>query len=164
MNWHGFCLGMNSPDRPDLAPPYLPHPTISSLGTDTRQIPLGIEKRLYTGFLARFACLLAQQAFEPGQKQTSTCSNLFWRARAHPGARPRAPAPSDAQPRACAYKVAWGHDRTPPHALSPARARVRWSSLYAQRASGRPSPPTVDRPLRSTSIQSNSSASFPRAP
>jgi hypothetical protein len=161
---------MNSPDRPDLAPPYLPHPTISSLGTDTRQIPLGIEKRLYTGFLARFACLLAQQAFEPGQKQTSTCSNLFWRARAHPGARPHAPVPSDARPRALAcararaYKVARGHDRTLPHALSPARARVRWSSLYAQRASGRPSPPTVDRPLRSTSIQSNSLASFPRAP
>jgi hypothetical protein len=74
MNWHRFCLGLNSPDRPDLAPPYLPHPTISSLGTHTRQIALGIEKRLYTGFLARFARLVDQDAFEQGQKQTSTCS------------------------------------------------------------------------------------------
>jgi hypothetical protein len=74
MNKHGFCLGLNSPDRPDLVPPYLPHPTISSLGTQTRQIALGIVKRFYTGFLARFACLVYRQAFEQGQKQTSTCS------------------------------------------------------------------------------------------
>jgi hypothetical protein len=74
MNWHGFCLGLNSLDRPDLAPPYLPHPTISSLGTHTRQIALGTEKRLYIRFLARFARLVAQQAFEPGQKQMSACS------------------------------------------------------------------------------------------
>jgi hypothetical protein len=94
--------------------------------------------------------------------------DLSWRARACPGARPRAPAPSDARPRALArahaYKAAQGHDRTPSHALSPARARVRRSSPWAWRAIGRPSPPTVDRPLRPTFIQSNSSASFPRAP
>jgi hypothetical protein len=51
-----------------LAPPYLSHPTISSLGTHTKQIALGTEKRLYTGFLTRFARLAAQQAFEPWQK------------------------------------------------------------------------------------------------
>jgi hypothetical protein len=30
---HKFCLGLNSIDNPDLAPPYLPNQTRSSLGT-----------------------------------------------------------------------------------------------------------------------------------
>jgi hypothetical protein len=41
-----------------LAPPYLPHSTISSLGTHTTQIALGTVKRLYTRFFARFARLV----------------------------------------------------------------------------------------------------------
>jgi hypothetical protein len=31
--WHLFCCAMNSADRQDLAPPYLPGQTQSPLGT-----------------------------------------------------------------------------------------------------------------------------------
>jgi hypothetical protein len=31
--WHQFCRGLNSADTTDLAPPYLPNQTQSSLGT-----------------------------------------------------------------------------------------------------------------------------------
>jgi hypothetical protein len=125
----GFCLGMNSADRADFTPPYLPTQTISLLGTHTRQRALGTMKRQHTRLLARYAHLVDQQAFEQEQKQTSTCLTFAWRAKARWGIRPRAPAPSNARPLALtharAYKAAQGLDRTPPHALSSAQSRVR---------------------------------------
>jgi hypothetical protein len=159
MIWHRFCLGLNSPDRPDLVPPYLPHLTISSLG-----IALATKKRLYKEFFGKICTFGCSASVWTRAEANVHVFDLFWRARARPGAWPRAPMPSDDQPHtlACAhaYKAARGHDHTPPHALSPARAQVHRSSLYARRVSGRPSPPTVDQPLQPTSIQSSSSASL----
>jgi hypothetical protein len=70
--------------------------------------------------------------------------DLPWHARARPGARPRAPSPRDARPRAHArgrpYKIDRGLDHTPPLALSPTQAQDRRSSLCGRRASRRLSP------------------------
>jgi hypothetical protein len=92
--------------------------------------------------MARFTRLAAQQALELGQKETNTRSTCPGNARARPGARPRAPAPRDAQPctHARAYKTDRGLDRAPSLALSPAQAQDRRSSLCARRACGCPSP------------------------
>jgi hypothetical protein len=129
--------------------------------------PRDIEETLHKIFceIRTFGC--SASAWTRAEENTHMF-DLSWCFRARPGARPRTPAPRDARPRAHAsaraYKIDRGHDRTPPLALSPARARDRRSSLCARRASGHPSSTTVDQPLRPTSIQSNPSASLPRAP
>jgi hypothetical protein len=82
--------------------------------------------------MARFARLATQLELELRQKEMATCSMRPRIARARPGAQPHA--------HARAYKADPGLDRTPPLALSPARALVHRRSLCAQRASGCPSP------------------------
>jgi hypothetical protein len=93
------------------------------------------------GFLPRFARLQSQQAFEHGQKNTSTCSTRPERARARPAPEPARPTPRQATPvsPARAYKASQGFDRTPPSALDLTGARDRWSLPCTRRASGRPS-------------------------
>jgi hypothetical protein len=94
--------------------------------------------------MARFTRLGAQQAQELGQINTATCLTRPGKARARPGARPRARLAASRQPRAharaCGYKANPGLDRTPPRARNPARARLHRRLPCAQRASGRPSP------------------------
>jgi hypothetical protein len=48
------------------------------------------QEEVCTGFLPRFARMRSQQAFEHGQKNTSTCSTRSARARARPRPTPRA--------------------------------------------------------------------------
>jgi hypothetical protein len=94
-------------------------------------------------FLPRFARLRSQQAFEQGQKNTSTCSTRpdLARARLAPElarlalrqATPVSPA------RARAYKASQGFSHMPPCALDLTGAQDRWSLLCTRRASGRPS-------------------------
>jgi hypothetical protein len=55
------------------------------------------QEEVCAGFLPRFARMRSQQAFEHGQKNTSTCSTRSTRARARP--RPNRRAPSHAKPR-----------------------------------------------------------------
>jgi hypothetical protein len=49
------------------------------------------QEEVCAGFLPRFARMRSQQAFEHRQKNTSTCSTRFARARARPRPTPRAP-------------------------------------------------------------------------
>jgi hypothetical protein len=111
--------------------------------------------------MARFARLAAQQELELGQNETTMCSIRPGNARARHDAWPRA---RHARPRAHArfraYKANQGRDRTPLLALSPAQAHVHWRSPCTRRASGRPSPTTVDWPLQPSSTPSNPSASL----
>jgi hypothetical protein len=51
------------------------------------------QEEVCAGFLPRFARMRSQQAFEHGQKNTSTCSTRSTRARARPRPTPRAPRP-----------------------------------------------------------------------
>jgi hypothetical protein len=94
-------------------------------------------------FLPRFTRLRSQQAFEHGQKNTSTCSTRTELARARPAPDPARPAPRQATPvspaRARAYKASQGFSCTPPHALDLTGARDRRSLPCTRRASGRPS-------------------------
>jgi hypothetical protein len=94
-------------------------------------------------FLPRFARLRSQQAFEQGQKNTSTCSMRPELARARPTPDPARPALSQATPvsiaHARAYKASQGFSHTPQRALDLTGARDRRSLLCTWRASGRPS-------------------------
>jgi hypothetical protein len=67
----------------------------------------------------------------------------FWRARARPGAQPRAhraaPSQTRATARARAYKARQGFNRMPPLALDLAGAQDHRRLPYTRRASGRPS-------------------------
>jgi hypothetical protein len=94
-------------------------------------------------FLPRFARLRSRQAFEHGQKNTSTCSTRPERARARPAPDPARPALRQATPvssaRARAYKASQGFSRMPLRALDLTEARDRRSLPCTQRASGRPS-------------------------
>jgi hypothetical protein len=56
------------------------------------------QEEVYAGFLPRFARLRSQQAFEQGQKHTSTCSTRPDLARARPAPDPACPAPRQAKP------------------------------------------------------------------
>jgi hypothetical protein len=107
------------------------------------------QEEVYAGFLPRFARLRSQQAFEHGQKNTSTCSTHPERARARPAPEPARPAPRQAMPmspaRARAYKASRGFSRTPPRALDLTGARDHRSFPCKRRASGRPPPATVDQ-------------------
>jgi hypothetical protein len=101
------------------------------------------QEEVYAGFLPRFARLRSQQAFEHGQKNTSTCSTRPERAKARPVPEPVHPAPRQATPmptaHARAYKASQDFDRTPPRALDFAKARDRRSLPCTRHASGRPS-------------------------
>jgi hypothetical protein len=94
-------------------------------------------------FLPRFTCLRSQQAFEHGQKNTSTCLTRPERARARPAPKPARPTPRQATlvSPACArvYKASQGFSRTPPRALDLTGVRDRRSLPCTRRASGRPS-------------------------
>jgi hypothetical protein len=102
------------------------------------------QEEVCAGFLPRFACLRSRQAFEHGQKNTSTCSTRPERARARPAPDPARPAPRQATPmspaRARAYKASQGFSRTPQCALDLTRAREHRSLPCTRRASGRPIP------------------------
>jgi hypothetical protein len=98
--------------------PYLGH--ICHGDSHTRDSPRCLEEA-YAGFLPRFARLRSRRAVEQGQKNTSTCSTRFERARARPAPDPARPAPRRAVPvspaRARAYKAPKDFNLTPPHAL-----------------------------------------------
>jgi hypothetical protein len=93
-------------------------------------------------FLPRFARLRSLQAFEQGQKKTSTCSTRPELARARPAPDPVSPAPRQATPvspaRVRAYKVSQCFSRTPSRALDLTGARDRRSLPCTRRASDRP--------------------------
>jgi hypothetical protein len=57
------------------------------------------QEEVCAGFLPRFARMRSQQAFEHGQKNTSTCSTCSARARARPRSTPRAPCHARPRPR-----------------------------------------------------------------
>jgi hypothetical protein len=67
--------------------------------------------------------------------------DAFWRARARPGAQPRAhrAAPSQSRAPARTYKASQGFNRMPPLALDLARAQDHRRLPCTRRASGRPS-------------------------
>ena len=120
------------------------------------------QEEVCAGFLPRFARLRSQQAFEHGQKNTSTCSTRPERARARPAADPARPAPRRATPMSPAhartYKANRGFNRTPPLALNLAGAQVHRRLLCARRASGhlrpdhrRPAILAIPRPVRPSS-------------
>jgi hypothetical protein len=75
--------------------PYLGH--IYHWNSHTRDSPR-CQEEVCTGFLPRFARLRSQQAFEQGQKHTSTCSTRPELARAHPALDPACPASRQAEP------------------------------------------------------------------
>jgi hypothetical protein len=93
-------------------------------------------------FLPRYARLRSQQAFEQGQKNTSTCSTRPELARARPAPDPVRSTPRQATPMspACAraYKASQCFSRTPPRALDFTGARDRWSLPCTRHASGHP--------------------------
>jgi hypothetical protein len=91
--------------------------------------------------LPRFARLRSRQAFEHGQKNTSTCSTQPERTRTRLVPDPARPAPRQATPvsPARAYKASRGFSRTPPHALDLTEARDRRCCPCTRRSSGRPS-------------------------
>jgi hypothetical protein len=99
------------------------------------------QEEVCAGFSTRFARLRSQQAFEHGQKNTSTCSTRPERARARLAPEPASPAPRRATPvsPARAYKASQGFTRTPPRALDLTGVRDRRSLPCTRRASGRPS-------------------------
>jgi hypothetical protein len=117
------------------------------------------QEEVCAGFLPRFARMRSQQAFEHGQKNTSTCSTRSARARARPCPTPHAlrhATPS----RARAYKSPSGVDRTPPRTLDLTGARNHRRLPRARRARDHPSPchrrpanralPSHARPLEET--------------
>jgi hypothetical protein len=59
------------------------------------------QEEVCAGFLPRFARLRSPQAFEQGQKNTSTCSTRHEIARARPAPDPACPASRQAKPRPC---------------------------------------------------------------
>jgi hypothetical protein len=101
------------------------------------------QEEVCAGYLPRFARLRSQQAFEQGQKHTSTCSTRPDLARARPVPEPARPTPCQATTvspaRACAYKASQGFSRMPPRALDLTGARDRRSLPCTHRANGRPS-------------------------
>jgi hypothetical protein len=141
--------------------PYLGH--ISHWNSHTRDSPR-CQEEVCAGFLPRFTRLRSQQAFEQGQKHTSTCSTRPELARARPAPDPARPASHQAEARAIActraYKASQGFNHTPPLALDLARAQDHRRLPGAQRASSRPSThhrslanraiPSPVRPLRET--------------
>jgi hypothetical protein len=120
--------------------PYLGH--ICHCNSHTRDSHR-CQEEVCAGFLPRFARLQSQQAFEQGQKNTSTCSTRPELARACPAPEPARPAPRRATPvspaRARAYKASQGFSRTPPRALDLTGTRDRRSLPCTRRASGRQS-------------------------
>jgi hypothetical protein len=115
---------------------------LSPLGTHIQDSHM-CQEEACAGFLPRFARLRSRQAFELGQKNTSTCSMRPERARARRAPDPARPAPRQATPvspaRAHAYKASQGFNRVPPRALDLTGARDHRSLPCKRCASGRPS-------------------------
>jgi hypothetical protein len=109
------------------------------------------------GFLPRFARFQSRQAFEHGQKNTSTCSTRPERARARPAPDPAHPAPRQAMPvsTARAYKANQGSSRTPPRALDLTGARDRRSCPANGMPATARAPAAVDRPTEPFLTPSN---------
>jgi hypothetical protein len=83
--------------------PYLGH--ICHWNSHTRDNPR-CQEEVYAGLLPRFARLRSQQAFEQGQKHTSTCSTHPELARARPTPDPARPASRQAEPVPAPIKLA----------------------------------------------------------
>jgi hypothetical protein len=100
------------------------------------------QKEVCAGFLPRFACLRSQQAFEQGQKNTSTCSTRPELARARPAPNPARPASRQAEtvplPAPAPIKPAKA-SAVCPRAVDLTGARDHRSLPCTRRASGRPS-------------------------
>jgi hypothetical protein len=78
------------------------------------------QEEICAGFLPRFARMRSQQAFEHGQKNTSTCSTRSARARARPRPTPRAPRHAKPRPRLLLAPAPINH---PQASTVPLRAR-----------------------------------------
>jgi hypothetical protein len=120
--------------------PYLGH--ICHWNSHTRDNPR-CQEEVCAGFLPRFARLRSQQAFEHGQKNTSTCSTRTELARARPAPDPARPVSRQATPvspaRAHTYKASQGFSRMTLRALDLTGAQDRRSLPCTRCASGRPS-------------------------
>jgi hypothetical protein len=99
------------------------------------------QEEVCAGSLPRFARLRSQQAFEQGQKHTSTCLTRPDLARARPVPEHARPATRQATPMSPArtYKASQGFSRTHPRALDLTGARDRRSLPCTRRASDRSS-------------------------
>jgi hypothetical protein len=75
--------------------PYLGH--ICHWNSHTRDNPR-CQEEVCAGFLPRFAGLRSSEAFEQGQKNTSTCSTRPELARAHPALDPARPTSRQVEP------------------------------------------------------------------
>jgi hypothetical protein len=128
--------------------PYLGH--ICHWNSHTRDSPR-CQEEVCAGFLPRFARLRSQQAFEQGQKHTSTCSTRPELARARPApdtARQAEPMPAPIKP-AKASTVR-------PRSLStlPERKITGVCPAHSVPAAAR-APTTVDRPTEASPAPSD---------
>jgi hypothetical protein len=103
-------------------------------------------------FLPRFARMRSQQAFEHGQKNTSTCSTRSARAPACPASRQ---GPADAMTRARAYKTPG--TSTVPFCTRSTSPEPKPTGVCPYTACPRPPDPpaTVDRPVEPFPAPSN---------
>jgi hypothetical protein len=136
--------------------PYLGH--ICHWNSHTRDSPR-CQEEVCTGFLPRFARLRSQQAFEQGQKHTSTCSTRPELARARPTPDRACPTSCQAEPvplPAPAPIKPAKSSTIHPRSLSTSPERkitgvcLAHSVLVAARA-----PTTIDRPTEPSSAPSN---------
>jgi hypothetical protein len=136
--------------------PYLGH--ICHWNSHTRDSPR-CQDEACAGFLPRFARLRSRQAFEHGQKNTSTCSTRPECARACPAPDPTRPTPRQATPvspacaRAC--KASQCFSRTPPRALDLTGARDHRSCPANGVPAAARALATVDRPAEPFPAPSN---------
>ena len=102
------------------------------------------------GFLPRFARLQSQQAFEHGQKNTSTCSTRSGRARARPRPTPRAPCHAKPRPRRLLAPAPINHPQASTVLLHARSTSPEPETTGVCPAHGVPAatraPATVDRP------------------
>jgi hypothetical protein len=108
------------------------------------------QEEVCAGFLLRFARLRSQQAFEHGQKNTSTCSTRSRRARARPRPTPRTPRHAKPHPRLLLVPAPINHPQAStvlPHArsTSPEPETTGVYPVHGVPAATR-APAAVDRP------------------
>jgi hypothetical protein len=110
------------------------------------------QEEICAGFLPRFARMRSQQAFEHGQKNTSTCSTRSTRARARPRPTPRAPCRARPRPRPLLAPAPINHPQASTvliRALSTSPEH-KPTGVCPYTACSRPPdlPATVDRPTK----------------